>query len=127
MKMNKKYVIGIGIAIIFIVIALTSLNQGKSEYTDFRDAKTTKKSVQVAGEWVKALPYKFDTKTQSFSFYMRDTTNFQSFVVYQGAMPSNFELAPRIVVKGKFEDSVFRASSILTKCPSKYNTNNSIR
>jgi len=41
-------------------------------------------------------------------------------VVFEGAKPNNFELADKIVVKGKFDGDHFHASQILTKCPSKY-------
>lgn len=120
--MNKKYLIGLLVAGVFIYFAIMSFDKSKAEYTDFRYAQSTHKTVQVAGVWVKTLPYDFNSETQSFTFYMKDTTDFQSKVVYQGSMPSNFKLAPRLVVKGRFEDTVFVAKSILTKCPSKYET-----
>lgn len=124
---NKKYIIGIIIAAAFIWLAITSFDESKAEYTDFRTAMKNEKSVQVAGEWINTLPYHFNTESQNLTFYMKDTTDFESKVVYKGSMPSNFKLAPRIVVKGKFVDSVFMASSILTKCPSKYDSNDTIK
>jgi cytochrome c-type biogenesis protein CcmE len=37
-----------------------------------------------------------------------------------GAKPNNFEIAISVVAKGRVENGVFKASSVLTKCPSKY-------
>jgi cytochrome c-type biogenesis protein CcmE len=41
-------------------------------------------------------------------------------VVYKGAIPNNFESSTSVVVTGKFQNGIFVASDILTKCPSKY-------
>jgi cytochrome c-type biogenesis protein CcmE len=37
-----------------------------------------------------------------------------------GAKPNNFEAAVSVVVKGRIDDGVLKASNVLTKCPSKY-------
>ena len=42
-------------------------------------------------------------------------------VIYKGAKPDGFKAGADIVVEGKYHsDKVFRASTILMKCPSKY-------
>ncbi len=42
-------------------------------------------------------------------------------VLYRGAKPSNFKAGSSILVEGKYyADGVFRASQLILKCPSKY-------
>ena len=41
-------------------------------------------------------------------------------VIYEGAMPNNFESATSVVVTGSYRNGYFHAKDILTKCPSKY-------
>lgn len=41
-------------------------------------------------------------------------------VVYSGALPDIFRPGIQVVVEGRLEDGVFRAETLLAKCPSKY-------
>jgi len=42
-------------------------------------------------------------------------------VIYNGAQPGGFKAGSTILVEGKYEsDGVFRASQLILKCPSKY-------
>ena len=51
---------------------------------------------------------------------MVDNSGRQMKVVYKGSIPNNFESSTSIVVTGKYQNGVFQATDILTKCPSKY-------
>jgi cytochrome c-type biogenesis protein CcmE len=51
---------------------------------------------------------------------MKDFNGTELKVMYKGAIPNNFESSTSVVVTGKYTNGVFRASDILTKCPSKY-------
>ena len=62
----------------------------------------------------------FDASRSQFVFYMKDDNGQEEKVIFDGAKPNNFELADAVVVKGRYQDGCFRASEILTKCPSKY-------
>ncbi|MFN3781635.1 MAG: cytochrome c maturation protein CcmE, partial [Candidatus Kapaibacteriota bacterium] len=53
-------------------------------------------------------------------FYMKDKKGTIKFVRFNGPQPNNFTIAPEFVVKGNIEDTIFLASQIITKCPSKY-------
>ncbi len=118
--MKLKYIIGTIIGVIFIIIALLSFNTTKIEYADFEKAKTSPKTFQVIGSWDKTKPYEYDTENNLFKFYMIDEQGNTSYVVSKGGKPNNFDVAPMVVIKGKFEGDEFHASEILTKCPSKY-------
>lgn len=118
--MKKKYIIGIAIAIVFIVFALLSFNDNRIEYTDILSAKQSGKIVQIVAQRVESKKYKFDPANNLLTFVMKDEKGKTAEVQYKGAPPNNFDIAPSLVLKGKFQNDVFIATQILTKCPSKY-------
>ena len=120
MSKKLKYIVGIVIIGVFLVVGFISFMDSKVEYVDFKDAQNRKGTVQVKGYWVKEKESRFDINTNTFTFYMRDDNNNEMKVVLDGAKPNNFEIADGIVAKGKVEDEHFHAKNVLTKCPSKY-------
>ncbi|GAB1371234.1 cytochrome c maturation protein CcmE [Candidatus Kapaibacterium sp.] len=118
--MKLKYIIGIAVAAAFVVIAVMSFDSNKIEYADFPKAKESGKVVQVIGSWDKTENYHYDSDKNEFVFKMIDEQGNSSKVVCQGAKPNNFDVAPMVVIKGKFEGERFHAHEVLTKCPSKY-------
>jgi len=118
--MNKKYIIGIVIIAIFLVVGFMSLKDNKIEYSNFQAAADSHKTVQVKGNWVKDKESGFDPATNTYSFYMKDEGNNVVKVVLDGSKPNNFEMAESVVAKGKMTDGYFHAKEVLTKCPSKY-------
>ncbi len=62
----------------------------------------------------------FDDKTLTLKFNMKDGDLILP-VVYKGVKPDTFEQGESVVAEGKLgSDGVFTASTILVKCPSKY-------
>ena len=118
--MKLKYIIGIAVAVVFVIVAFLSLNSKAIEYANFSDAMASGKKVQVTGSWVKDKPTTFDAGKNIFVFYMQDKSNKEVKVVFHGGKPQNFEIANYFVATGKFENNDFIATEILTKCPSKY-------
>jgi len=118
--MNKRYIIGISIIIIFLVVGFFAFVDTKVEYANFQHAASTHKKCQVKGLWVKEKETGFDPSTNKFTFYMKDDNNIEMKVVLDGAEPNNFKMAESVVAKGKVKDGQFHASEVLTKCPSKY-------
>jgi cytochrome c-type biogenesis protein CcmE len=57
----------------------------------------------------------------SFSFYMFDEKGVEKRVVYNNAKPQDFEKSEKVVIVGKMKGEEFVATSMLLKCPSKYN------
>jgi cytochrome c-type biogenesis protein CcmE len=121
--MNKRYIIGIAVAIVFVVIALLSFDQSTIEYANFSDAKASGKKVQIIGQWVKEQPAVYNADKDEFTFTMQDKKNEKVKIVFAGSKPNNFDIAHYFVVKGKFSGNDFKASEIYTKCPSKYEGN----
>jgi len=118
--MKPRYLIGIAVAAIFIVIAVLSFDKSTIEYANFTEAEKNGKLVQVIGTLVKDKDAVYDTQNNLFTFYMEDKQTNQSKIIYEGPPPPNFEIAEYFVIKGKHEGKHFNAEEIYTKCPSKY-------
>jgi cytochrome c-type biogenesis protein CcmE len=119
--MKNKYVFGGIIIAVFLVLMGYLFTQSNIEYVDdFNEVMSTEKTVKATGSWVKEKNYEIDNQNKTFSFFMADDHGKQMKVIYEGAIPNNFESATSVVVTGKYENGYFHAKDILTKCPSKY-------
>lgn len=118
--MKPRYLIGGIILILFAFFALRSFNLNKIDYSNFDGASSTSNVVQVSGALVKEKSYAYDSEKNEFTFYMKDDKAKEVKVIFSGAKPNNFDLAPKVVVKGSYKNNCFYATEILTKCPSKY-------
>ncbi len=113
--------------LVFVVAAvgvIISLFANTSTYSDFTAAvENPGKEFHVIGKLVKEKPIVYDTKVDAntFTFYMTDEKGVERQVKYKGAKPQDFEKSEQVVVIGKIENDQFEASSLLLKCPSKYN------
>lgn len=118
--MNIKYIISGILIIIFLSIAIFTFDDSKIDYSNFEGASKTKKTVQIIGSLVKEKECNYNSMENEFTFFMTDDKSKEYKVIYKGSKPNNFDIAPKVVVKGKFENDAFIATEILTKCPSKY-------
>ena len=111
--------------LIFLIVAIgivISLVYRSDTYSDFAEArKDPGKEFQIIGKLVKELPVVTDSTLASFSFYMTDDKGKTERVYYGEPEPKDFRKLEQVVVIGSWNDSVFMASSLLLKCPSKYN------
>jgi len=120
----KKAHIFILVFVVAAVGVIISLFANTSTYTDFSAAVDNPgKEFHVIGKLVKEKPIVYDTKVDAnkFTFYMTDQKGVERLVTYKGAKPQDFEKSEQVVVIGKIEGNQFEASSLLLKCPSKYN------
>ena len=121
--MNNKYIFGGVIIVVFFGIMGYLLTQTNIKYQeDFAQIEKDGGTIKATGSWVKEKNYEIDKQKQLFSFYIKDFKGKELKVVYKGAIPNNFESSTSVVVTGKYENGNFYASDILTKCPSKYET-----
>jgi cytochrome c-type biogenesis protein CcmE len=118
----KPKIIAAGIVVVgFIIFGSYSFLESNVEYTDIAGAMKKGKKVQLKGTWNKEKESGFDARSGTFTFYLLDESGRECRVVLEGAAPNNFELATSVVAKGRFTpEGVFRATEVLTKCPSKY-------
>src|SRR3989304_231439 len=123
--MKNKYIFGGIIIAVFLVLMGYLFTQSNIEYVDdFNKVMSSEKTVKATGSWVKEKNYQIDNQNKTFSFFMADDHGKQMKVIYEGTIPNNFESATSVVVTGKYENGYFHAKDILTKCPSKYEEQN---
>ncbi len=122
--MKHKHLIGLIIAAAFVVLAILTFDESKTEYSDISAAQESGETVQIICEKMQDKPSVYDVESDVLNFWMRDSKGRTTEVIYQGPPPANFKTAPSLVVKGKFENDKFIANQILTKCPSKYEGKN---
>lgn len=119
--MKNKYIFGGFIIIVFFSLMAYLFTQTNVAYEeDFAQISKVSGTIKATGSWVKEKNYKIDTEKNIFSFYMKDYKGEELKVVYRGTIPNNFESSTSVVVTGKYHEGAFHASEILTKCPSKY-------
>ncbi|MCB0711198.1 MAG: cytochrome c maturation protein CcmE [Ignavibacteriae bacterium] len=118
--MKPKYIAGLAVGIGLVIVAVLFAVNKQQVYVLFATANESGGQVQVRGDWVKEKGAEYDADNNLFRFTLRDEAGGEMEVHYHDAKPNNFELAEEIVVGGKVENGVFMASSVLTKCPSKY-------
>lgn len=110
--------IAIGIAVVL------SMYGDSSDYVLYKTAIDKRgKEYHVVGTLLREKPMTYEPEKNAnyFSFYAADSTGYEMKVVYDHPKPSDFDRSDKIVIIGKAEnDSVFTASDILLKCPSKY-------
>lgn len=118
--MKPKYIIIGAIALGFLALAYFSFDSSKIDYSDFTSAKESEKTVQIIGKVDKNNSVEYKSDANRLTFTMIDELNSSEFVTFNGPKPNNFDLAPMVVVKGRYESGKFIAKEIMTKCPSKY-------
>lgn len=112
---------GGAIIVVFLGVMIYLFTQTNITYeNNFANFIQSGKTVKATGIWVKEKNYQVDKEKNIFSFYMKDPSGQEIKVMYTGTIPNNFESSTGVVVTGKYVDGVFKASDILTKCPSKY-------
>jgi cytochrome c-type biogenesis protein CcmE len=118
----KHILIIIGVAVALGVIISTFSNS--STYSNFSEAKSNPgKEYHIIGKLDTLSPIIYDTKVNAneFTFYMTDNKGEKRKVIHKNSKPQDFEKSESVVVVGKMVNDDFIASSLLLKCPSKYN------
>ncbi len=121
--MRKTHIIGLVIIACCIGIIISVMGN-TSEYANFSTAAANPDDeYHVVGVWAKEQGLHYDPKTDPnyFAFPLRDDKGEVKTVVLRNNKPQDFERSEKVVVVGKMDGDKFEASSILMKCPSKYN------
>jgi cytochrome c-type biogenesis protein CcmE len=121
--MKTIHIILILIVVVAIAVVVSTLTDSNT-YADFgQAAKNPDREYHVIGKLnrQKAVDYDPKVNPNSFSFYMFDESGVEKKVVYYNAKPQDFEKSEKVVIVGKMKGEEFVATSMLLKCPSKYN------
>lgn len=127
--MKKTYIL----ALVLVAIAIAAIFSTVSDsgtYADFTIASShPAEEYHVVGKLnrKKELTYDPHKDANLFSFYLIDNQGNECQVNYTGTKPQDFEKSEQIVVVGKMKGQMFHASSILMKCPSKYNNSQELK
>lgn len=129
--MNKKNRLILGVSIIVVLLGSLFYYTNTSKIYEVSEAvaaqgNLTGKVITINGSMVPGTD-NWDSLNRTLTFKMTDGIATLD-VVYTGDKP---DLPPeatdiQAVVTGKFNNNMFEAFSMLTKCPSKYESNNSI-
>lgn len=119
--MNRNLII----ALVFIaagIIVFLSISKDVSTYASFEVAEKSGQTSKIVGQLSKDKPMIYDPENtpNEFTFYMKDADGLEKKVILNKPKPQDFEMSEQIVVTGKIDGDVFKASEILMKCPSKY-------
>lgn len=119
-KLPWKYIISALVIAGLAWVGISALSDSSIEYATVDRAEKLGKTVQIIGTWEKPRGWTYDAPSNTFAFMLRDEQGKLIPVELTGAKPNNFEAAVSVVVKGRIEGGVLKASNVLTKCPSKY-------
>jgi len=125
--MKKKFIIG-GIILLVAIVFLGYLGFRNSltyyyqvDQLVAKGSSVYDKNVRVAG---RVLPgVETDPALNSMRFNIVDIANQDETikVAYSGAIPDTFQEGGDVIIEGRFSnDGIFQATSIVTKCASKY-------
>ncbi len=128
-QIKVKFIIaGLVIVAAIAFLAVTSFQSNSMYYLTVPELKTQAstegaafydKTVRVSGPLHKES-IDWNAKTMTLKFHISEGNDMFP-VVYVGPVPDTMENGESVVVEGKYtRDGVFNASTILVKCPSKY-------
>lgn len=128
--MNKKNRLILGVSIIAVLLGtlalMTESNQYEVSEAVAAKGNLTDKVIIVNGSMVPGTD-KWDSLNRTLTFKMTDGIATLD-VVYKGDKPNLPPEATNIeaVVTGQFNNNIFEAFRMLTKCPSKYESQDSV-
>ncbi len=119
--MKKSYIIGAVVIALAMTMAMYSFKSTLTAYVTVREAKASKRPVQVAGIAVRGTQ-RYDLKSNNLVFTLREDGGDEMVVEYDGPRPGNFDEVTKVVAIGKYKPNrqVFEARELLVKCPTKY-------
>lgn len=119
--MKPKTIVGLVLIVVFTSVLFMNFGQQVGGYMNFEQAEATGSKAHVVGMWVDSDKFRYDQRTNIFTFDMEDDAGNVREVRYLNPKPANFEDAEKLVIEGVSEGEIFVAHNILVKCPSKYN------
>jgi len=123
--LRKRYIVGGGLLVLAIAALISvSLSNSLSYYLTVselvdRESEFFDTSLRVIGK-VSDDGIEWSPDTLELRFTITEGACSLP-VIYEGAKPSGFQVSSDILAEGKHHsDGVFRASTLIMKCPSKY-------
>ncbi len=120
-----RLVIALSIAAVLAVfLVYTSFAGGSTPLVQPSELAEHDGRVQLGG--VVVGPTSGDARGDGLRFRLRDVKGSATVaVVYKGSVPDLFRVGREVMVEGQAQGGVFRADRLVTKCPSKYSSEDS--
>ncbi|MCL7415296.1 MAG: cytochrome c maturation protein CcmE [ANME-2 cluster archaeon] len=118
MKIDKRILLGILTIFFCVFLGYSAINNYLVHYETVSDVmdKNLVGDIRVSGK----LASEPASIGGTYNFQITDGNSTMD-VIYKGNLPSSFSLDSDVVVQGRIgEDKVFRAVTVITKCPSKF-------
>ncbi len=125
--MKTIHIIIILVLVVAVGVVITTLSDS-STYSDFAEASAKPgKEFHIIGTLDRKVPVEYDAtkNANQFAFYLIDEKGTEKKVIYNNTKPQDFEKSEKVVVVGSMKGEQFMATSLLLKCPSKYNADKS--
>ena len=122
--MKTIHIVILLVLVIAVAVVVTTLTDS-STYSNFSEASATPgKEFHIIGrlDKNKSIDYDATINVNRFSFFLIDDKGLEKKVVYNNPKPQDFEKSEKVVVIGSMKNDEFLATSLLLKCPSKYNS-----
>ena len=122
--MKTIHIVILLVLMISVAVVVTTLTDS-STYSNFSETSAMPgKEFHIIGhlDKSKAIDYDATKNVNRFSFYLVDDKGLEKKVVYNNPKPQDFEKSEKVVVIGLMKNNEFLATSLLLKCPSKYNS-----
>jgi cytochrome c-type biogenesis protein CcmE len=113
------------IALVAVIAVVISTLSDAGTYSDFKESSAKPgKEFHIIGTLNANKPIEYDAQVDPnrFTFYMIDEKGIEKKVVYNKPKPQDFEKSEKVVIIGSMKSDEFVATSLLLKCPSKYNS-----
>ncbi|RYG48979.1 hypothetical protein EON79_02855 [bacterium] len=103
-----------------MVAVISAFAANASPYVTFEQARNTGGDrLHVVGEVVKDS-INMDVYKHTLSFRLKDSAGTIMTVNHRGDLPNNLSQAPKVVAVGEVKGDRFESTSLILKCPTKY-------
>jgi cytochrome c-type biogenesis protein CcmE len=117
--LRTSTVIGLILIVGFAALGAVAFRKTVTPYVSVPEAKASQDIVQVYGA-IDQAHLKYDRQTAEITFPLTDLKNNTMVVRYRGVRPGNMAQATHCVATGQWRGDHFEATTLLIKCPSKY-------
>ncbi len=126
--MNKKLIIA-GLVILIIVgyLFYSGMKESAAYFLEIDEFMAQKENLNGKGSRVNGelVPESVQWDAENIILNFKLTSGTDTLAVrYEGVPPDTFNEAVSVVVEGKYENEIFHATQLMTKCPSKYEAKN---
>ena len=125
--MKTAYIIAALVISIALGFTMWAFSSAMTPYVTITQARKIGTAVQVRGKIIRDATHvpQYDINEKALRFWIEDANKDRIEVIYKGAKPEAFDTAPETAARGVIRDAKLYSDSLVVKCPSKYESNES--